>query len=71
MHRMLPTRWGLKPLEALFVFAFVVVVCIAIQSIAPQSGLAKAIHEFWHIFAIVIGWLSGILAQLAQLLNQL
>jgi hypothetical protein len=49
----------------------VIVVCAAIELIAPGSGLAKAIHTGFHFFAIVLEWIAGGLTALATLLNQL
>lgn len=71
MRRLLPTRWGLSLLEALFVLAAVVVICVLIQQFAPSSGLAKAIHAGFHVFALALQWLATGLNYLAALLNQL
>lgn len=57
--------------DVLAFFVVVIVVCAAIQIVAPTSGLAQAIHTGFHFLALFIGWFAGGLIALANLLNQL
>lgn len=57
--------------DVLALLIVIVVICAAIQIVAPGSGIAKAIHTGFHALSLFVEWLAGGLTALSQLLNQL
>ena len=43
----------------------------AIRVVAPNSGLAQALHQGFHALAVGLQWIASGLSALAQLLSQL
>jgi hypothetical protein len=62
---------GWRWYDWIFVLIGIIVLCRAIQILAPTSGLAHALHQGFHTLAIGLEWIAGGLTALASLLNQL
>jgi hypothetical protein len=70
MHRILPTRWGLSLIEGLILCALLVGLCYGIAHLWPDSGLAHAIHTGFHVIAVAVQGVAGVLQAVASLLSQ-
>ena len=53
-----------------FVFV-VIIVCMLIRMIDPNSGVAHALHTGFHALVLLLQWIATGLNDLAGLLNQL
>jgi hypothetical protein len=54
----------------LIVLALLVGLCYSIHHLWPDSGLAQAIHAVFHVIAVAVQALAGILQALVGLLSQ-
>jgi hypothetical protein len=70
MQRILPTRWGLSLIEGVIMLALLVALCYGMAHLWPDSGLAHAIHAGFHVIAVAVQGVAGVLQAVAGLLSQ-
>ena len=56
MGRALPSKWGIKLIDA---FAILCLVAIIARFVAPTSGLSVVLQQLFHLLALGVQWLAN------------